>query len=194
MKFLPSDTFEIETNMPLEAIVAAFDEMIEPRRYFCWSSGRGLFQGETSRDGFRITRIIGCQNSFLPIIQGKYLPGVDGVKVAIRMGLHPLAIAFVSVWCGLVGLTGFLSVPTALGWNGGESSGWLIILIPIGMIGFVWALAWGAYWYEASMQKPMLIKMIKGMGARQNALVGRDGARWFGHFWVMRGHQLGWNI
>jgi len=153
MKFLPSDKFEIETTLSPTMIVDSLHLSIEPKKLFRMSSSSNHkpFQGEITQDGFKITRIIHYRNSFLPIITGRFLPGNPGLKVEIRMGLHPFVIAFMSIWFGGVGL--FCTLELVFG----EADLWM----PMGMVLFGIALVSGGFWFEAKKQKPMLIEMFK---------------------------------
>ena len=164
MKFWPSDRFEIETTMSPEEIVAALNSKIEPKKLFRFSSDHAPFHGDISRDGFRITRAIHSMNSFLPVVTGKFLPGDSGIKVAIRLGLHPLITAFMCIWFGGVGL----GVIAALaGLLSGQALASPMLLIPFGMLVSGWAVVSGGFWFEAKKQKPMLVEMFKGLKTRE---------------------------
>ncbi len=164
MKFWPSDQFEIQTTMSAEDIVASLSSEIEPNKLFGMSTDHAPFQGDISRHGFKITRIIHYRNSFLPIISGKFLPGDAGVKVAIRMRLHPFVTAFMCVWFGGVGL-GVVAVVGGL--LSGPAPASPMLLIPFGMLVFGWALVSGGFWCEAKEQKRMLLEMFKGLEASE---------------------------
>jgi hypothetical protein len=172
MKFLPYDKFEIETTMSPEAFVAALNSQVEPKRLFRMSSNHLPFQGDISRDGFRITRIIHYRNSFLPIVSGKYFPGPSGIVVEIWMGLHPLVIVFMCVWFGGVGFGAFAMLS---GLVTGQVQASPILLIPFGMLLFGWALVSGGFWFEAKKQKRMLIEMFKGLETSETVSSG-DGS------------------
>jgi len=164
MKFWPSDRFEIETTMSPEAIVTALNSKIEPKKLFRLSLDHAPFQGDISRDGFRITRIVHYRNSFLPVVTGKFLAGDSGTKVAIRLGLHPVVTAFMCVWFGIVGL----AVVVALaGLPSGLAPTSPVPLIPLGMLVLGWALVSGGFWFEAKKQKRMLIEMFKELGTSE---------------------------
>lgn len=163
MKLWPSDRFDIESSMSPEALAAALSSNVEPRKWFRWSKVHARFQGEVSRDGFEITRIIRYQNSSLPIVRGQFLPNASGTKVAIRMGLHPSAIAFVCVWFGGLGLGTFAF---AYVWLSGQASAWPGLLILPAMIVFGFAIVSGGFWFEATKQKPMLIELLSRLCTR----------------------------
>ncbi len=83
MRLWPSDSFEIETTMSPEEIVASLNAEIDPAKWFRHSPGHKTFQGDISRDGFKITRVIHYRNSFLPIIRGTFRPGQSGSRAFI---------------------------------------------------------------------------------------------------------------
>jgi|LGVE01.1.fsa_nt_gb hypothetical protein len=159
MKILPSDRFEIETELPLETAVEILQSSVEAKKFIRFSSGNAPFQGEISYDGFKITRIIHYQNSFLPVVTGKFLPGNSGVRVVVHLGLHPLVSAFMYFWFGGLGL-GIIGIVAKF-----ISKQILfspMLLIPFGMMIFGWALVSGGFWFEAKKQKSMLIKLLNG--------------------------------
>jgi len=164
MKLWPSDRFEIETALSPEAIVTALNTQIEPKKLFRFSTNHAPFQGEISRDAFRITRIIHYRNSFLPVVRGKFLPGTAGIKVAIRLGLHPFVTVFMCVWFGGVGLG---AIAALAGLIRGQAPASPMLLIPLAMLVFGWALVSGGFWYEAKKQRPMLIEMFKGLATSE---------------------------
>ena len=168
MKFWPSDTFEIKTTMSPEEIVAALNSRIEPKKLFRFSSDHAPFQDDISRDGFKITRVVHYRNSFLPIVTGRFLPGNSGIKVVIRLGLHPFVTAFMCVWFGGVGLG---VIGTISGLLSGQAPASPMLLIPFGMLVFGWALVSGGFWFEAKKQKSILFEMFNI--AVQNSTRGR---------------------
>jgi len=95
MKLWPSDSFEIQTSMSIEEIIERLEAEIEPSGF---SHQHKAFQGEISREGFKITRFLRYHNSFIPIVRGTFKPGQSGVTVAIKMGLHQLATIFMCAW------------------------------------------------------------------------------------------------
>jgi len=158
MKFWPSDKLEIETTMPLEAVVAALSSKIEPIKPLRFSRDHAIFQGYVFRDGFKISRIIHYPNSFLPVVTGKFLPGDSGIRAAIRLGLHPFVAVFMLVWFGVISL-GIIAAAAGLLIGHPALSQMLPLLA--GMLVFGLALVLGGFWFEARKQKPMLIELFK---------------------------------
>ena len=169
MKLWPSDRFEIATVLAREAIVAALNSRIEPRKRLRSSSDHAPFQGEIARDGFRITRVIHYRNAFLPVVTGRFLSGPAGTRVNIRMSPHPVVTAFLWTWCSGLGL----AMITVLGGLLHRQAPALpIMAIPFGMIVFGWALVSAGFWFEATKQKRMLIMMFKELEPSQHRAPG----------------------
>ena len=134
------------------------DLFVEPTKWFRFFHEGKPFQGKCSREGFRITRIIRYRNSFLPIINGNYLNSSNGTTIQIKMGLHPIVIAFMGIWFGGV-VIGAVSISYSLAIR--ECGFQLPMLIPFAMLLFGIALVLGGFWFEAKKQKPLLESLFK---------------------------------
>jgi hypothetical protein len=60
------------------------------------------FQGTLSVEGFRISRIIGYGNSFLPVVRGQVIPLARGARVRVTMALPIFPFLFMSLWFGVL--------------------------------------------------------------------------------------------
>ena len=160
MKFLPYDKFEIETTKAPEVIVESLKPKIDPRKLFRFSSDHAYFQGNISLNGFKLSRIIHYRNPCLPIILGRFLPKVSGTKVVIKMRLHVLITAFMSIWFGGVGLGCFLVLNYVFT---GKKPISLLLFIPFLMLFIGWAMISGWFWFEAKKQKPMLVELFNDL-------------------------------
>ncbi len=158
MRFLPHDSFDIETSMSPEEIARSLKASVEPRKLFRLSSKHAIFQGELLCNGFKISRIIHYRNSFLPIINGTIRASHSGFIISINMRLHRFVMAFMCFWFGGVSI-GMLTA--IMGLLSGKTHSSLILLIPFGMLVFGWALVSGGFWFEAKKQKRLLIEMFK---------------------------------
>jgi hypothetical protein len=154
MKFLPHDSYEIQTSLTLDTVVDLLKQKVEPRKWLRFSRSHQPFEGEVSGNGFTIHRIIHHVNSFLPIIQGTFEQNDNGIKILVRMRLHRFVSAFMCVWFG--GLTiGILGLATA------KTEPSAVLLIPLGMLLFGWGLASGCFWSEAKKAKLMLSDILQ---------------------------------
>jgi hypothetical protein len=160
MKLLPYDKFEIQTTLTLEETITALKAQVEPKKWLRWfSRDHAIFEGDVSRDGFKIMRIIHYRNSFMPVIRGTFKQGQNGINVTIRMGLHPFVMAFMCVWFGGV-TVGLFAVGAGL--SNANISLSPPLLIPIAMLIFGWVMVSGGFWFEASKAKPQLLSILHG--------------------------------
>ena len=154
MRFLPSDSFEIQTSMSIEEVVEKMKAEIEDGGF----SGRHkIVSGEISRQGFKIARLFSYSNAFVPIVHGTFKPGQSGVSVIVKIQLHPLTTIFICAWyAAMLGFMGDFS---------GLLTGRMQIhpehLIQIMLIIFPWVLASVKFWPEAAEDKRMLIDILK---------------------------------
>lgn len=160
MKFWPSDSFVIETSMPFDEALAALQSEVEPKKLFRRSSDHTKFEGEVFQNGFRITRIIHYRNAFLPIITGRFSPGNTGTKVAIQLAMPSFVSAFLVVWLGGVGLAAVALTSEVLS---GSLAPFPMLLFPVAMFLFGWALFSAGFWLEVRKQKPMLLELFRGV-------------------------------
>ena len=158
-KALPVDSFEIRTTQSPEALMRILDRQIEPQKLFRFGSrNHKPFQGDLSIDGFTMTRIIHYRNSFLPVIRGTFAPGPQGTNIAIKMTLHPIVIAFMAMWLGVVGSIAMVLCLSAIFSN---DVAWPLPLAPLGMFVFGWALTSGGFWFEAHHTKKKLLRLFR---------------------------------
>ncbi len=161
MKIFPRDIFQIETSMTTSEIISTLEANVEPRKWLRWPfSDTKRFEGEYSRDGFKIMRIISYRNSFLPIIEATIRPTAFGNRIAVLMRLHRFVALFMAIWFGGIG-TGL--VISLLASTKGRSDSFPFVLFPMGMmIVFGIVLVSGSFWWEVKKTKPIIIDMFKG--------------------------------
>ncbi len=84
-------------------------EIVEPPRKWGWptSTKRGYFEGKVAGSRFKIHRVIGYQNSFMPIIEGNFRRDGLGTMVALNMRL---VWPVVPVWIGIIVFLAWSSV------------------------------------------------------------------------------------
>src|ERR1700693_2966435 len=85
----PFRKFEFSTPMSTERAARVLQEIVEPPRKWGWptSAKRGYFEGRVAGSRFKINRIITYQNSFVPIIEGKFRRDGQGTIVNLNMRL-----------------------------------------------------------------------------------------------------------
>ena len=87
----PFRKYEFSTPMSPAHASRILQENVEPPRKWGWptSSKRGYFEGKVAGSRFKFHRVIGYQNSFLPIIEGSFRR--DGVGTVDRE--HAIGVA-----------------------------------------------------------------------------------------------------
>ena len=156
---IPYKSININTSLTVDEAVQLVSEAIAlPRSFFQgWGKAAREFEGTVSTSGFTISRAIRYRNSFLPILFGKFVPSAQGVRVEVRMTLHPLVIAFAVLWFTFVG--GFLllaigSTLTTLKVDEG-------ILLPIGMLLFFYLMVFLGFGLEANKAERFLSSLFE---------------------------------
>ncbi|HPE31203.1 MAG TPA: hypothetical protein PLV61_08415 [Parvularculaceae bacterium] len=110
--------------------------------------------GTASQSGFKIQRVIGYRNSFLPVIVGRFGPRHDGTRIDVVQRLHYVVATFMLFWFSSV--IAFLGlVLFGVGVNGATGEAGLLagVLLPLFMLIFGWALVTGGFWLGARHTK-----------------------------------------
>lgn len=102
---IPYQKFVFESPLNQEEARQRLEaEVAQLRSGWQWIERRTeKFEGAVSAEGFQIHRIIHYRNSFLPIILGRFSPGVPGVRIEVTLKLHIFVVIFSLVWLGFVG-------------------------------------------------------------------------------------------
>jgi len=106
---LPFRKFEVVTPMSPAHAARVLQEVVEPPRKWGWpsSSKRGYFEGRVAGSRFKIHRIIGYQNSFIPIIEGSFRR--DGLATVVTLNMR-LVWPVVPIWIGIIAFLAWSSV------------------------------------------------------------------------------------
>ncbi|MBD2700512.1 hypothetical protein IC229_07695 [Spirosoma sp. BT702] len=135
---------------------------MEPRKAIRFdlfgSSSTMPYEGEITGNRFSISRIIGYRNSFLPQISGVIQADVQGTIVRVKMGLHPLVIAFLCAWVGFAGMLLPVSIASLFGSRNQFEK---MDLLPLGMLVFVYALTMGGFKFESSRSRNDLLELFE---------------------------------
>lgn len=143
MPLLPYQTFGFETPLAPDEASARLAAAVRERSWFRQPAPGQALEGEVSGETFRVYRVIGYRNSFLPIVHGRLVPTAEGSRVEGVMTLHPFVLVFMLVWCGGV------VVAAVSAWSGGGALGRSAALLPLAMLVFGWALSAGGFTAEA---------------------------------------------
>jgi hypothetical protein len=156
---VPYFSFQLELPLPPEAIAERLRAITVPPKRF-WArfpvdlegpDERFTFVGTIESGRFKLQRVIGGRNSFLPQIRGRIenLGGMTQIKV--RMFLHPLVCVFMALWFGSLGWG------IAVDGNAGLSS------IPaIGMFLFGVGLLFVGFFPEARRARELITSVVLG--------------------------------
>jgi len=105
------------------------------------------FLGRLDGTTFKVVRIIGYRNSFLPVIRGRITQHGQGADVRLVMTLHPLVALFLLVW--------FTGLGTAVFGNL-EAAGSLFAALPLGLCLFGAAVTLAGFVPEALEAKRIM--------------------------------------
>lgn len=151
VNWLPYHRFEIETRLTRQEALDALAAHVEPENWFRvgWPNSKNdkRFEGTITPEGFRVRRVIGYRNSFLPVISGD-VQAVGGMsKVIITMRPFVFVIAFCALWCAIALSTLTSGAPALVG---------------IAMLAFLYLMVMGGFWFEASKQEQTLREIFAG--------------------------------
>jgi hypothetical protein len=138
MMFLPYDHYRIHTDI---APQVARDRLAAQVRAPSWTrlfrpSAGPPFEGTVGERAFKIQRIVGYRNSFLPVVRGTIRPAAGGSEIEITMRMQMPVIVFMLLWFGLLGAFLILGVSGESAANGGAGTGCAVGL-------FMFAAAYG---------------------------------------------------
>jgi len=109
MKYLPFENITYNTLLNPDEILKRLSEIIEPKKTIRMKGMFGNndhkpYEGRIIKNTFSINRIIAYRNSFIPTIKGIIKKDTNGTKVTVKMRLHEVAMVFMFIWFGGVGI------------------------------------------------------------------------------------------
>lgn len=143
---LPCNTFQIDTRLSLaDARTELSKHLIDPKEFdIRMDSIPTVFVGRATELGFRMHRLAGYANSFMPLIIGEFQQTSQGVSVCVHMRLDNFMLVFTSVWFGSFVLVGGAVILI------------LHTLAPVELFAFAYILVMASFWIEASRQERAL--------------------------------------
>ncbi len=161
MKYLPFENITYKSKLESEEILKRISEIIEPRKMFRTirffeSNNHKPYEGTITGNSFKITRIIGYRNSFLPRIKGIVEKDFNGTNVNVKMRVNTFVIVFMLIWLGGVGIGCLVALTLMFNNKHFEP----MTLIPLGMLIFGYALVTGGFKYESVKSKEYLAKLF----------------------------------
>ena len=162
MKYLPFENITYKTQLDPEEILKRLSEITEPKKTIRM---KGIFgnndhkpyEGRISKNTFSINRIIDYRNSFLPTIKGIIEKDMKGTKVTVKMRLHEIAMVFMFIWFGIVGIASLFFLASMYNNQDFEP----LILIPFGMLILGYVLVTGGFKYESVKSKKYLAQLFE---------------------------------
>jgi len=118
------------------------------------------YEGEITGDQFRINRVIGYQNSFLPKIYGRIEATEKGSIVHVVMRLNAFALIFMCLWMLIIGSILLVCLVIVLR---SEDQDWSTAAGPTAMLAFGYAITMGGFKYESILSRKDLAKAMKAV-------------------------------
>ena len=99
-----------ESPLTLDEITKRLQREIAPATWQLYETRRQLFVGTFADGRFRMMRLVRGKNSFRSLIEGYLSPSSTGVRIDVRLKLHPVVLIF----CASLFLVGVFSASIAL--------------------------------------------------------------------------------
>lgn len=160
---LPTHTFSIEVPAPVNEVVDSMRNAVEPVRLIRWWRDHTRFQGTVDESGFRMSRILNYQNSFVPVLRGAFEPAGSRTVIRVRMSIHSFVQLFLWVWLSFPAWIVFLVAR-----GPAQQDIRVVVTLCLVMIGFGLALAWGAFWFEVPRSKKLFEQVF--LNAESNSI------------------------
>jgi hypothetical protein len=162
MNILPYENITYKTHLSKEEILNRLNQETEPKQWIrmtgIFSSGNHkAYEGVVNQNSFKISRIIGYRNSFLPRIEGEIEEKVEGnskiTLIHIKMRLHTFVLVFLCVWLSFMFLATTFLIPIFKQEISNPSISNLASIIPFLMIPFISLITILAFHYEGNKSK-----------------------------------------
>ncbi len=170
MKILPYDNLTYKTHLSKEEILKRLSNQTEGKQ---WIRMSGVFsnqehkayEGTINENDFKINRIIGYRNSFLPRIEGEIEEinneNQNFTLIHLKMRLHTFVIVFIIIWLSFVFLGGlFMIFLTSMETENQDVLG-LASIVPFLMIIILPVVITLAFHYEGNKSKEFFEKIFE---------------------------------
>jgi len=95
-------TLVFESALSREEVTERLRREVAPATWQRRETRSHLFEGTFADDRFHLIRTVRGRNSFRPIIEGQLVPQPNGVRIDVRLRLHPAIL----IVCGILFTTG----------------------------------------------------------------------------------------
>ncbi len=113
MKWLPYETWEVQTPVDVTALAEGLRKRIAPlkvlRQIAFWRDD--ATQGKVTSDGFVFYPAAIYRWYDSPVISGRFTASPTGTTIRMKMTLHPIGIWFLVVLMAMIGFSGLLFLP-----------------------------------------------------------------------------------
>ena len=157
----PFRKFEFSTPISPAHAARVLQEIVERPRKWGWptSDKRGYFEGKVAGSRFKINRIIGYQNSFVPIIEGNFRR--DGLQTIVTLSMR-LVWRAMPFWIGIMIFLAWSSLSVDSHVAGPFSARMLLL----GMTAFIYLVAVVPFAIEARIAMKRLLSVLSPGPAR----------------------------
>jgi hypothetical protein len=157
---LPFRKYEFTTPMSPAHAARILQENVEPPRKWGWpvSSKRGYFEGKVAGSRFKIHRVAGYQNSFLPIIEGSFRR--DGMKTIVTLNMRPVW-PVVPFWIGIIVFLAWSSVSV----DSVVAGPFAVRMVVIAMTLFIYLVATVPFAIESRIAMKRLLELLQSAPA-----------------------------
>jgi hypothetical protein len=156
----PFRKFEFSTPMSPSHAARVLQEIVEPPRKWGWPSStkRGYFEGKVAGSRFKIHRVVGYQNSFIPIIEGNFRRDGLGTMVAVNMRL---VWPVIPVWIGIIVFLAWSSVSV----DSPVAGPFGVRMVVIAMTIFIYLVATVPFAIESRIAMKRLLELLRAGSA-----------------------------
>lgn len=152
----PFRKFEFSTPMSTAHATRVLQEIVEPPRKWGMptSAKRGFFEGKVAGTRFKIHRVVGYQNSFVPIIEGNFRR--DGLRTIVTVSMR-LVWPVVPVWIGIIAFLAWSSVSV----DSMVAGPFRVRLAVIAMAGFIYLVATVPFAIESRLAMKRFLELLR---------------------------------
>jgi len=142
--------------MSIAHATRVLQEIVEPPRKWGWrtTAKRGFFEGKVAGSRFKINRIAGYQNSFLPIIEGNFRR--DGLRTVVSLNMR-LVWPVIPLWIGIVAFLAWSSVNV----DSVVAATFGVRVAVIGMTAFIYFVATVPFAIEVRIAMQRLLQLLQ---------------------------------
>lgn len=163
MKFLPIEHLVYTTQLSIAEVRETLLDSVEPIKKFRMKGlfkirGHKPYEGKIDENTFFMRRIIQYKNAFLPQINGEIHENHSKTTtIHINMKPHNVVLIFAGILSGLVGVVFLVFLGVLIFTLSFD----VMVLIPLGMVLFIYVLTMGGFTYESRIAKKHFSKIFE---------------------------------